>query len=99
MHTCCLFLIVAAGLTMGSFVAPIKATKEWEFENAWLLFCLMGLVILPSLVAVLIGPHLGQVLLAAPTHSLVLVTLCGLGWGCGSVLFGLSVREPGIGLG
>jgi hypothetical protein len=84
---------------MGSFVAPIKATKEWEFENAWLLFCLMGLVILPSLVAVLIGPHLGQVLLAAPTHSLVLVTLCGLGWGCGSVLFGLSVREPGIGLG
>jgi len=98
MHTSALFLIISAGLMMGSFVVPMKVMPHWDFENTWLLFCFMALVILPSLVAVLTVPHLGQVLLTSPTRSLFLTTLCGLGYGCGSVLFGLGVRELGIGL-
>jgi L-rhamnose-H+ transport protein len=83
---------------MGGFVLPMKAMPQWDFENTWLLFCSLGLIVLPSLVAVLTVPHLGQVLLTSPTRSLVLVVLCGLGYGCGSVLFGLGVRELGMGL-
>jgi len=97
-HLSALFLILLAGLMMGSFVAPMKAMPHWDFENTWLLFCFMALVILPSLVAVLTVPNLGQVLLTSPPRSLILTTLCGLGYGCGSVLFGLGVRELGIGL-
>lgn len=98
MHMSALFLIILAGLMMGGFVVPMKAMPHWEFENTWLLFCFLGLVVLPTLVAVLTVPHLGQVLLTSPTRSLVLVALCGLGWGCGSALFGLGVRELGMGL-
>ena len=98
MHLSALLLIIAAGLMTGSFVVPMKAMPHWEFENTWLLFCFMGMVVLPSLVAVLTVPHLGQVLLTSPTRSLILTTLCGLGYGCGSVLFGLGVRELGMGL-
>jgi len=98
MHLSALFLILLAGLMMGSFVVPMKVMPHWDFENTWLLFCFMALVILPSLVAVLTVPHLGQVLLTSPPRSLFLTTLCGLGYGCGSVLFGLGVRELGIGL-
>lgn len=97
-HISALFLIISAGLMAGSFVVPMKAARQWEFENTWLLFCFLGLVVLPSLVAILTVPHLGQVLLTSPTRSLLLVMFCGLGAGCGSVLFGLGVRELGIGL-
>ena len=98
LHMSALFLIILAGLMMGSFVVPMKAMPHWDFENTWLLFCFMALVILPTLVAVLTVPHLLQVFLTSPPRSLVLTTLCGLGYGCGSVLFGLGVRELGMGL-
>lgn len=98
MHFSALFLILLAGLMMGSFVVPMKAMPQWEFENSWLLFCFMGLVVFPTLVALVTVPHLGQVLLTAPRRSLLLATSCGLGYGCGSVLFGLGVRELGMGL-
>jgi L-rhamnose-H+ transport protein len=97
-HFSALLLILVAGLMMGSFVLPMKVMPHWDFENTWLLFCFMGLVILPSLVAYLTVPHLGQVLLTSPSRSLLLTTLCGLCYGCGSVLFGLGVREMGMGL-
>ncbi len=98
MHWSALLLITLAGLMMGSFVVPMKVMPHWDFENTWLLFCFMGLVILPALVAVLTVPHLGQVFATSPPRSMILTTLSGLGYGCGSVLFGLGVRELGMGL-
>ena len=91
-------LIILAGILQGSFVAPMKATKKWEWENAWLAFTFLGLVVLPAAVALLTVPHVGQVLSTSPPRSIFLAALFGLGWGCGSALFGLGVREVGMGL-
>jgi len=91
-------LIILAGLLQGSFVAPMKATKKWEWENAWFAFTFLGLVVLPAAVAFLTVPHVGQVLSTSPPRSVLLAVLFGLGWGCGSACFGLGVREVGMGL-
>jgi L-rhamnose-H+ transport protein len=91
-------LIILAGLLQGSFVVPMKATKQWEWENNWLGFTFLGLVVLPALVAVLTVPQAMLVLSSSPARSIWLAALLGLGWGCGSACFGLGVREVGMGL-
>ena len=76
----------------------MKVMGKWNWENSWLAFCLFGLIVLPAALAFLTVPQLDQVLMTSPARSLFLAALFGLGWGFGSVCFGLGVRELGIGL-
>jgi L-rhamnose-H+ transport protein len=76
----------------------MKATKNWEWENIWLAFTFLGLVVLPVLVASATVPHLGEVLRTSPARSLMSAALLGLGWGCGSACFGVGVKMVGMGL-
>lgn len=78
-------LILLAGLTQGSFIAPMKLVRKWEWENIWLLFCFLGFIVLPGIVAALTVPQLGEVLTSSPGRSVWLAALFGIGWGCGSV--------------
>ena len=91
-------LIAAAGVMQGSFVVPMKVTKKWEWENTWSLFGFLGFVLLPGLLAAVTVPKFGEVLQTALQSSLLAAALFGLGWGCGSVCFGLGVKMLGIGL-
>lgn len=94
-----LFLIGLAGLMQGTFIVPMKLTREWEWENTWLVFCFLGFIILPAALVLLTVPQPGQVLATAPTRSVALAAVFGLGWGCGAVCFGLGVEKLGISLG
>ena len=93
-----LFLIAAAGGMQASFPVPMKLTTRWEWENIWLTFGFLGFVVLPGILAAVTVPHLGEVLRSAPSGSFLSAALFGLGWGCGSVCFGLGVSRLGIGL-
>src|SRR5439155_26007267 len=55
--------------------------------------------ILPWVVAWVTVPHLGAVYASASTRILWLTALFGLGWGAGSVFFGLGVDALGMALG
>jgi L-rhamnose-H+ transport protein len=83
----------------GSFVLPMKYTRKWEWENTWLVFCFLGFIVLPSALVLLTVPQPGRVLSSSPFRSVLLAAVFGLGWGCGSVLFGLGIKALGIGLG
>jgi L-rhamnose-H+ transport protein len=76
----------------------MKVMSKWEWENCWLAFTFLGFIVLPAVLAYLTVPQLEAVLLSSPTRSVLLAGLFGLGWGAGSVCFGLGVRELGIGL-
>ena len=91
--------VLAGGLLNGSFVAPMKRLRGWQWENSWLVYSLVGLLVLPWIVAFAAVPHLAEVFSQASGASLLKVILFGLGWGIGSVLFGLGVNHLGLAVG
>lgn len=91
--------VLIGGILNGSFVAPIKKTGGWRWENAWLIYTISGLLVIPWIAAVLLVPRLGDVYAAAPAPIVWRVFLLGFGWGIGSVLFGLGVDRMGLAVG
>jgi L-rhamnose-H+ transport protein len=91
--------VLFGGLLNGSFVAPMKRLRRWQWENSWLVYSLTGLLIIPWIVAPLAVPDLGGVLAGASWQTILAVILFGLGWGLGSVLFGLGVQRMGLAVG
>lgn len=92
-------LVLAGGILNGSFVAPIKKTAGWRWENAWLVYTISGLLVIPWIAAWITVPQLGQVFAEAPPDVIWRVLWLGFGWGVGSVLFGLGVDRMGLAVG
>lgn len=90
--------VIAGGLLHGSFALPMKKITGWNWENTWLVYSVAGLIVLPVVLALLTVPSLGGVYGAAEAATLILIVLCGVGWGAGSTLFGLAIARVGIAL-
>lgn len=94
-----LALVVLGGFLNGSFAAPMKKMPAWRWENTWLLYSLVGMVIVPVILGIATVPHLGGVYFAASWPTLFKVALFGFGWGVGSTLLGLGIERVGMALG
>lgn len=91
--------VLLGGLLNGSFVLPMKRLRAWKWENTWFVYSVVGLIIVPWLVAWATVPQMSEVFRATTgaTHAKILVF--GFGWGIGSVLFGLGVNRLGLAVG
>ena len=92
-------LVIAAGMLQGAFILPMKSTKKWVWENTWFVYASAGFLIWPWLFVLLTIPHPLSVLTTTSLRSLLLVGVFGIGWGIGSVAFGLGVTRLGMALG
>ncbi|HEY7855196.1 MAG TPA: L-rhamnose/proton symporter RhaT [Terriglobales bacterium] len=95
-----ILVLVVAGITNGSFTLPMKFTRQWEWENTWLIYTIWALVIFPPVLTWLTVPGLGGVYSQTPDahHLIAIVALCGAGWGASQIFFGLAVEGVGIAL-
>jgi L-rhamnose-H+ transport protein len=91
--------ILVAGVTQGAFVLPMKYTRAWKWEHLWFWYSVIAFFLLPLLVALVTVPHLTKVYSLAGHYPVALAALFGLGWGAGSVFFGLGVDALGMALG
>jgi L-rhamnose-H+ transport protein len=91
--------VLAGGILNGSWVLPMKRLTGWRWENTWLVFSVLGLLVIPWTVTVATVPGLGAVLAATSGATLAKVLVFGFGWGLGNILFGLGVSRLGLGLG
>ncbi len=91
--------VLAAGLFQGSFMLPRKWIHGWAWENTWLIFSATAYLFCPWIVALVTVPHLFDVFRATGAGTLLIVLLCGGGWGIGAILFGLGVEMVGLALG
>jgi L-rhamnose-H+ transport protein len=91
--------VVLAGVLQGLFAVPMKYAPRWNYENIWLIFSLVGMVLLPWMLTVATVPHLGEAYSLTPMPVLVRIAGFGLCWGIGSALAGLGMNLLGIGLG
>ena len=91
--------VLIGGILNGSFVAPMKKLPRWQWENSWLIYSIAGLLVIPWAAAFMTVPALGSVLSGASSASITKTLLFGLGWGVGSVLFGLGIARMGLAVG
>ncbi len=84
-------LLVVAGVMNASFALPMKFTRRWAWENTWVVWTGLALLLMPIIAAAITVPQLPHVYAQAGTRSVVLVAACGMGWGIAQVLFGLAV--------
>ncbi len=93
-------LAALGGVLQGSFALPMKRMENrWRWENTWLIYSIVGLIIFPCCLAYLTMPSLTEVYGVPASSSIALVALFGLGWGLGSTLFGLGISRVGMALG
>jgi L-rhamnose-H+ transport protein len=93
-----LLILILAGVMNASFALPMKYTRRWAWENTWLIWSLMALILLPVVITCTTVSHLGEIYHSVATDILLEVIGFGFGWGTAQVLFGLAVDAIGIAL-
>ena len=92
-----LILLLASAMN-SSFTLPMKFTRKWAWENTWLVWTVIALIVLPLAVTFATIPSLGRVYGEAGGALVAKVVIFGAGWGISQVLFGLAVDAIGIAL-
>jgi L-rhamnose-H+ transport protein len=91
--------ILLAGFMNGSFALPMRWTPHWQWENIWLAWSLIALVLFPLGMVSLTIPHPMYLYRQSDHAVLVWVCLSGVAWGASQVLFGLGIKRVGMALG
>ncbi len=91
-----LLLAIIGGGLQGAFVFPMKFMKNWEWENGWLAYTIVCCLVFPIILAFAFIPGLMDIYRGIEFSVMLKVFLFGVGWGVGSVLFGLGVSWMGM---
>ena len=87
------------GLASASNFIPFRGIQRWSWEIYWIIQGIAAWIVAPMVLALLLVPHLFDILHAAPSASIYYACFWGLMWGVGGLTFGLSIRYLGIALG
>jgi L-rhamnose-H+ transport protein len=93
-----MLVVFVGGVSTGCFPLPMKFTQKWAWENVWLCYSIVGLLVIPWLVPLATVPHLMAIYGHSGSRTLLLTGLFGFGWGVGNVLFGEAVAMVGMAL-
>lgn len=91
-------IILVSGALNGGFALPMKYTRRWRWENTWLVFAIISLLVLPSILAVSFVPHLAQVYREVPRQAILYPVALGFLWGIAQTTFGLGITAVGMAL-
>src|SRR5260370_13052465 len=86
------------GLMSGNCMLTMKFRRSWKWENVWLIFSVVSLVILPWALAVVLVDHLLDIYRELGMGRLAVPLLLGAGWVVAQILFGISVKRLGLGV-
>jgi len=91
-----LVIIVFSGVLIASFAAPMKLSRTWSWENTWLIYATLALLVVPLALVLWTIPHPIAFYAAIPLRMLLPSLLLGFGWGIAQVTFGLSIARVGM---
>ena len=92
-------IFALGGLAGAVFYLPFNKVKRWAWESYWLVYAVVGLIVVPWVLALCTSPNVVSVIKAAPAKELAYCFLCGALWGVGGLTWGLMIRYLGVGLG
>lgn len=93
-----LAIVIMAGALNGSFALPMKGTPRWAFENTWLVYSIVGMLVLNWGIALTTVPQLLEVFRRAGPEPVLMVVGFGMVWGLANLLFGSGIHLIGISL-
>jgi L-rhamnose-H+ transport protein len=94
-----IILGLLAGLVNGIFLLPMRYTRQWAWENTWLVFTILSTGMFPWVAALLAVPNLVAVFHQCPASYLLPGMIAGGIWGVAQVLYGLGLGMVGIAIG
>ncbi len=99
MHIVGVAWVLLGGILNGTFILPMKRMRVWGWENIWLAYSVVAMVVMPWALAMATVPHLGSVFQQSSWGAIIKIMFFGFGWGVGSTFFGLGVARVGMALG
>jgi len=94
-----ILIFTLGGLAGAVFYLPLTKVKKWAWESYWMIYALVGLLIVPWVLAFTTSPNVLSVIKEAPRKDLLVCFICGAAWGFGGLTWGLMIRYLGVGLG
>jgi L-rhamnose-H+ transport protein len=93
-----LLLILLAGLFQGTFGLGMKKFAPLSWEAFWVIFAVIGMVVIPWVWASATVPDVWGAIEAVPAGDLYLSITLGACWGVGALMFGLAITYIGMSL-
>ena len=92
-------IFALGGLAGAVFYLPFKKVRNWAWESYWMIYAIVGLIVVPWVLAFSTSPNVLAVLRQSPGRTLAYCCACGAMWGVGGLTWGLMIRYLGVGLG
>ena len=92
-----MLLVIMAGTFSGTFAIPFKFNTRWQWENNWIIWTVLALLVMPWIVSLITVPNLFSIY-AESIDNVLLVALFGTIWGIGAILFGRGIHYLGVSL-
>jgi L-rhamnose-H+ transport protein len=93
-----LVLILLAGMFQGTFGLGMKKFAPLSWEAFWLIFAVIGMVVIPWVWASIVVPDVWGAIRAVPSSDLYWSIFLGACWGVGALMFGLAITYIGMSL-
>jgi L-rhamnose-H+ transport protein len=91
-----ILLVLCAALMNASYTLPMKLNKKWQWEHSWFAFSILGVAVVPTLIALATIPGLWSTYSEVSTGTLARMVLFGASWGVSLVFFGLAIARLGL---
>jgi len=92
------FGILLAATLSGSFAIPAKKITGLAWDQVWLVYCVVALVLIPAGLVIGFAPGLLFEIFPKNLVPVLLVAASGVGWGFGALLFAMSIPRLGFSL-
>jgi L-rhamnose-H+ transport protein len=91
-----ILLVLCAAIMNAAYALPMKINKKWEWEHSWFAFSILGVAVVPTLIAILTVPALWSTYSTVSWGTLAAMVLFGASWGVSLVFFGLALTRLGL---
>jgi L-rhamnose-H+ transport protein len=91
-----IFLVLCASVMNAAYSLPMKLNKKWDWEHSWFAFSILGVAVVPTIIAMLTVPQLWSTYSQVSTGTLAAMVLFGASWGVSLVFFGLALTRLGL---
>jgi L-rhamnose-H+ transport protein len=89
-------LVLCAATMNAAYALPMKLNKKWEWEHSWFAFSILGVAVVPTVIALLTVPRLWSTYSAVSNGTLATMVVFGASWGVSLVFFGLALTRLGL---
>jgi L-rhamnose-H+ transport protein len=91
-----MLLVLCAAIMNAAYALPMKLNKKWQWEHTWFAFSILGVAVVPTVIAWLTVPRLWSTYNAVSAGTLTAMVLFGASWGVSLVFFGLALTRLGL---